>query len=350
MDLRSFIRTPADIQEAKALIVQEHFFYQPFCIADDLEVGGGYEFVRRRPGAGMVYWPGYERERERYPGPRIKTIDPALGSEFRIANDAVRKVYNGFVDQICEQIADIRSKSVADVGCSNGYMPVSLALRGLRGAVGYDQNDHSGCFRFLNRLLGTSVPFVHARYDPVDGRIPGCPTHDVVLSMSVLQHMTEPFRHLHFLRSITREALFLMTNVWDDDDYLVRYGEPNATSDFAYPWCFDNSVYFSDKLLRKALEKAGFGRMVDLEFRFPAGVQHAGARGSHDYAENGAHRQQLTGRALLCFVDGPARGAQASLRAGSRRLASSRTLALLRRAFPRLSWWAIRKLFRKYRD
>ncbi len=350
MDLRSFIRTPADVSEAKALVVQEHFFYQPFRIADDLEVGGGYEFVQRRPGAGMVYWPGYERERERYPGPRIKTIDPALLPEFRVANDALRRVYDGFIDQICEQIADIRSKSVADVGCSNGYMPVSLALRGLRGAVGYDQNDHSGCFRFLNRLLGTSVPFVHARYDLVDGRIPGCPTHDVVMSMSVLQHMTEPFRHLHFLRSITREALFLMTNAWDDDDYLVRYGEPNATSDFAYPWCFDNSVYFSEKLLRKALEKAGFGRIVDLEFRLPAGTQHAEARGGHDYAADGAHRQKLNGKALLCFADGPARGAQASLRTGSYRLASSRTLALLRRAFPGLSWWAIRKLVRKYRD
>lgn len=349
MDLRTFIRTPADIQEAKTLIVQEHFFYQPFRIAEDLEVGGGYEFVRRRPGAGMVYWPAYESERERYPGPPIKTVDQALVSEFRAANDALRQVYDGFVEQICGHVPDIGSRSVADVGCSNGYMPVSLALRG-PGTVGYDQNDHSGCFRFLNRLLGTDARFVHARYDLVDGAIPGCLAHDIVISMSVLQHVGEPFRHLHFLRSITRHALFLMTNAWDDDEYLVRYGEPNVTSDFAFPWCFDNSVYLSEKLLRKSLEKAGFTRVVELEFRLPPGTQHAEARGSHDYAADGAHRQKLTGKALLCFVEGPARGAQASLRRGAYRLASSRLLALLRRMFPRLSWWAIRKTFRRYRD
>jgi hypothetical protein len=349
MDLRPLVRSPADVHEAKSLIVQEHFFYQPFRIADDLEVGGGYEFIRRSPGAGMVYWPAYEGERGRFPGPPIKTIDQALAADFRAANAALRQVYDGFVNQICAHVPDIGSRSVADVGCSNGYMPVSLALRG-PGTVGYDQNDHSGCFRFLNRLLGTRARFEHARYDLVDGAIPGCSVHDIVISMSVLQHVAEPFRHLHFLRSITRHALFLMTNVWDDDEYLVRYGEPNTTSDFAFPWCFDNSVYLSEKLLRKSLEKAGFTRVVELEFRLPPDTRHAEARGSHDYATDGAHRQKLTGKALLCFVDGPARGAQVSLRRGSYRLASSRPLAMLRRMFPRLSWWFIRKTMRRYRD
>jgi hypothetical protein len=350
MDLRSLVRTQADVREAKSLIVQEHFFYQPFRIADDLEVGGGYEFIYRRPGAGMVYWPAYERERDRFPGPPLKTIDPVLVSEFQAANDGIRKVYDGFIEQISGHIAAIQSKSFADVGCFNGYMPVGFALRGARQAVGYDQHDHSGSFRFLNRLLGTNARFVHGRYDFVDGAIAGCALHDIVISMSVLQHMTEPFRHLHFLRSITREALFLMTNVWDDDEYLMRYGEPNATSDFAYPWCFDNSVYLSEKLLRKALEKAGFTRIVDLEFRLPAGTQQAETRGSHDYVTDGAHRQKLSGKALLCFVDGPAAGAQASLRRGNHKLASNRTLALLRRMLPRLSWWVIRKTFRQHRD
>jgi hypothetical protein len=349
MDLRPLVRTPADVHEAKSLIVQEHFFYQPFRIADDLEVGGGYEFIQRRPGAGMVHWPGYEVERGRFPGPPIKTIDPTLVADFSAANAALRQVYDGFVDQLCGHVPDIASRSVADVGCSNGYMPVSLALRGT-GAVGYDQNDHSGCFRFLNRLLGTRARFVHARYDLVDGAIPGCTAHDIVISMSVLQHVAEPFRHLHFLRSITRHALFLMTNAWDDDEYVVRYGEPNTTSDFAFPWCFDNSVYMSEKLLRKALEKAGFTRLVELEFRLPPGTRHAEARGSHDYAADGAHRQKMAGKALLCFVDGPARGAQASLRRGAYRLASNRVLALLRRMFPRLAWWFIRKTVRRYRD
>jgi hypothetical protein len=351
MDLRSRVRTPADIREAKALIAQGHFIYQPFRITDDLEVGGGYEFVNRRPGAGMVYWPAYEQEKERFPGSPLKTIDPALVTEFRAANDFLRSQYNGFIDQVCERIPDIRAKSVADIGCFNGYMPASFSLRGARDAVGYDQDDRSGCFRFLNRLLGTRSRFIHAGYDLAGGTIPGCPAYDVVISMSVLQHMTEPFRHLHFLRSITREALFLMTNAWDDDEYLVRYGEPNAIfPEFEFPWCFDSSIYLSEKLLRKALEKAGFTRIVKLENRSTIGIRHAETRGSHDYANEGGHRQKLTAQPLLCFVDGPATGAQASLKRGSRRPESSRTLALIRKILPQPLRAMARKVFPRRRD
>jgi hypothetical protein len=308
MDLTAYIRTQADIEEAKALIAQSHFTYQPFLLTDDLEVGGGYEFINRRPGAGMVFWPTYEDERDRFPGPTLKTIDPLLVSEFRAANSALRQVYDGFIDQICEHIDDIRAKKVVDIGCFNGYMPVGFARRGVLEAVGYDQDDRSGCFRFLNRLLGTNACFIHAGYDNVSGTIPGCAAADVVISMSVLQHMTEPFRHLHFLRSITDEALFLLTNVWDDDEYLIRYGEPNVIFNYAFPWCFDNSIYMSEKLLRKALEKAGFSVILDLEIRLPTTSVQADTHGSHDYSTTGRHSHSLNGRALLCFVDGPAKG------------------------------------------
>jgi Protein of unknown function (DUF1698) len=348
VDLTSFIRSEPDVEEAKALIVRERFCYQPFRFSPELEVGGGYEFLNRRPGAGMIHWPAYEAERQRFPGPPVKTIDPAELPAFRTANDALRKIYDGFVDQICEQVTDIAARTVADVGCNNGYMPVSFALRGAR-AFGYDQNDASGTFAFLNRLLGADARFVHLRYEPVEGAIPGCSAHDVVISMSVLQHMTEPLRHLHFLRSITRRALFLMTNTWDDDEYLMRYGEPNATSELEFPWSFDNSIYLSEKLLRRALAAAGFTRVVDLEFRAPPGTQQAEARGSHDYASDGAHPRRLEGKALLCFVDGPARGAQASLEVASARLSSNRLLARLRKRFPGLAWWAMRKVMRRYR-
>jgi len=344
MDIRSRVRTQADIQEAKTLIAQTHFIYQPFRVTDDLEVGGGYEFINRKPGAGMVYWPAYERERDLFPGPPLKTIDPVLVSEFRDANEALRKVYDGIIDQVCNHINGIDAKSVADIGCFNGYMPVSFALRGVRQAVGYDLDDRSGCFRFLNRVLDTNARFIHAGYDHAIGTIPGCPAYDVVVSMSVLQHMTEPFRHLHFLRSITREAMLLMTNVWDDDEYLIRYGKPNAIFDFAFPWCFDNSIYLSDKLLRMALQKAGFTRIIDLEIRRPADSNQAKTRGSHDYDTASVHRQNLTGRVLLCFVDGPATGPQAKLHLGYER-AKEPLWSVLRIAFPR-TWSLLRRIFR----
>jgi Protein of unknown function (DUF1698) len=316
VDLRDYIRTPADIAEAKALISQTHFTYQPFRIADELEVGGGYEFIRRKPGAGMVYWPTYDREVCDFPGYPLKIVDPRIKGEFTAANEALRRVYDGFVDQICEQVGDIHLMSVADIGCFNGYMPVSFARRGAGEAIGYDQDDRSGCFKFLNRILGTAAKFVHAGYDFATGIMPGCPRHDVVISMSVLQHSVEPFRHLHFLRSITRRALFLLTNVWTDEDYLIRYGEPNMIFKDAFPWCFDNSAYLSEPLLRKALEMAGFVQIKDLQIRLPASESQVETPGGHDYATGVGHAKSLTGRALLCFVDGVAQGPQADLRLG----------------------------------
>src|SRR5205814_3140946 len=143
-------------------------------------------------------------------------------------------------------------------GCFGGYIPVALSQRGAGLAIGYDQDDRSGCFRFLNRLLGTNAAFIKEGYDLWRGTIPNCPPYDVVVSMSVLQHMSEPLRHLHFLRTITREALVLVTNVWDDDEYVIRMGEPNQAFGHAFPWCFDNSVYLSEKLLRRCLKEAGF--------------------------------------------------------------------------------------------
>ena len=319
MDLRSRIRTPDDLAEVKHLISQTHFTYQPFRLSDDLEVGGGYEFLRRQPGAGLVYWPSYEAEKHRYPGYPLKTVDPSLKTEFTAANAGLRAIYDGFVDQIAQRL-DIRALSVADIGCFNGYMPAAFALRGAPDAVGYDQDDRSGCFRFLNRILGIRARFIHAGYDLASGTMPGQPDYDLVISMSVLQHMAEPFRHIHFLRSLTRRALFLVTNVWSDEDLLVRYGEPNAVfQSYAFPWCFDNSAYLSDRLLAKALEKAGFVRTENLEFRLPPSEQQTETRGAHDYATQGEHAKTLDGRALLCFVDGPARGAQKDLRLGYRR-------------------------------
>jgi hypothetical protein len=67
--------------------------------------------------------------------------------------------------------------------------------------------------------------------------------------------------------------LVLITDAWDEDNYVIRMGEPNQVTDDAFPWCFDNSVYLSEKLLRRSLREAGFTRVVDIKTRFPADVR-----------------------------------------------------------------------------
>jgi hypothetical protein len=63
---------------------------------------------------------------------------------------------------------------------------------------------------------------------------------------------------------------------------VIRMGEPNQVTDDAFPWCFDNSVYLSEKLLRRSLREAVFTRVVDIKTRFPADVRHAHLNGTHD--------------------------------------------------------------------
>src|SRR2546425_1086651 len=137
MDLRPYIRNQSDIAEAKALVASRSFTYQPFRITEQLEVGAGYTFVTRNPAAGLVYWPTYEEEKALYPGQDLGNllIDPSERDQFATANDAIRQVYDGFLDQVCDQIPDISEKSVADIGCFNGYIPVSMFRRGTKLAV-----------------------------------------------------------------------------------------------------------------------------------------------------------------------------------------------------------------------
>ncbi len=325
MDLRKYITSPDEVTEAKRLIASTHFMYQPFRITDDLEVGGGYSFLTRQPGAGLIYWPGYSSEGEAFPGPDLVPylIDNRLKDEFQAANEAIRQQYEGWLDQICDELGPISERTVADIGCFNGYIPVAFSLRGAKAAVGYDIGDRGGCIEFLNRVLKTDAKFILGGYDLASGTMEGCPGYDLVVSMSVLQHMTEPLRHIHFLRSITREALFLVTSVYDDNCYSIRYGEPNKIWRHDFPWCFDNSVYLSKNLLLKALEMAGFSKIVQLQSRLPPGTIQAKSHGYHDYddqsqgqADQTEHQPALSGVCFLAFVDGkPDRGA-ADLRLG----------------------------------
>ncbi|MEQ1811910.1 MAG: methyltransferase domain-containing protein [Terricaulis sp.] len=268
MDLRTHIKTPEQIERFKAIIASTDFMYQPFVLSDDLEVGGGYEFVFNRIGAGFVHWANGG------PPPnapiRDRLISPDILSDFRIANIALRAQYDGWCDSIARQAEASGAQSVCDFGCFNGYIPVGLALRGIKRAVGYDQDDRGACIAALNEVLGTNAEFHQIGYNLETGVIAG-EQFDIVSCMSVLQHIPEPLRFINMLAAMTKQTLYLMTNVWDDDDLVVRYGEPNTVWGHRFPWCFDNSCYLSKKMLLRALELAGFS-CTEVSFDMPQWV------------------------------------------------------------------------------
>jgi hypothetical protein len=272
MDLRPYIKSSTQLARLKRLVASTDFMYQPFIISDELEVGGGYEFIFNKIGAGFVYWGG--------DGPpatapvRSRLIAPEILSDFRMANAALRRVYDDCIDAVCAQIDDISSATVCDFGCFNGYLPVSFAQRGAARAVGYDIDDRGECIATLNSILGTNAEFVHTGYDLGTGTVPKAEQFDVVCCMSVLQHILEPLRFINMLGAITKRCLFLMTSASTDEDLLMRFGEPNTImSDYSFPWCFDNGMYLSERLLRTALKLAGFHTLIDVPINLPSEVQ-----------------------------------------------------------------------------
>ena len=93
MDLRPYIKTRSQLERFKSIVASTNFIYQPFIISDDLEVGGGYEFIFNRMGAGLVHW----RDGTLPSGAPVRSrlINPDLQSDFRIANGALRQVETG---------------------------------------------------------------------------------------------------------------------------------------------------------------------------------------------------------------------------------------------------------------
>lgn len=117
----------------------------------------------------------------------------------------------------------------------------------------------------LNEILGAKAKFINRPYDGRTQAIPKCKSYDVVTSIAVLCHLSDPLQHLGFLGSIARKAIFIWAPVTDDDDYCIRFGEPNKyyKSD-QFPLCFDNLTRPSAKLLRKSLELMGFTKIYEI--------------------------------------------------------------------------------------
>ncbi|MBU2103178.1 MAG: DUF1698 domain-containing protein [Candidatus Omnitrophica bacterium] len=264
MNLKSKIKKH-QLEEARCLVIKGLINYQPYIFADDLQTGVGFEFLSQKEGVGLVYWPTIPKELLRSPEMKRFIIDNSDADDFIKANERLRLAYNSFIDQICFRIGDIHNTTFADIGCNSGYFPISLSLRGAKEAVGYDRQDYSKCFNLFNGILGTNAIFSPLYYGGVTHSVSGCKTYDVVLSMMVLCHLSDTLQHLSFLGSIAKKAIFIWTLVADDEDYTIRFGEPNKYyKNDKFPFCFDNMVRPSLKLLYKSLELMGFTNIYEV--------------------------------------------------------------------------------------
>ena len=181
--------------------------------------------------------------------------------EFFSANAALRRFYDGMIDQIAAAVGPLEGISVLDVGCNTGYFPLAFAQRGVRRSKGIDRIDYSPTISLLNEICGTSVQFSSWRYD---GSLTAFERHDLVLSIAVLVHLSEPLRHLAWLGSSARKALMVFTPCHDRAEHSITFEAANRYyTDAKFPNCFDVTT-LSKPLLRLAFEKMGFTRIIEI--------------------------------------------------------------------------------------
>ena len=259
MDLRKFNPTPAQIDRARELILRGLLGYQPWLFADDFECGVGLEFERDEP-IGIIYLPAVE------PPKALRFVAASDLPSFRAANGRLRKLYDGLADRLCAALGGIAGSTTLDVGCNTGYMPIAFWRRGASRAVGCDREPgFSASFALLNDIIGSKASFVSARYDPQSRAIPNVEPADVVTSLAVVCHLSDPLQHLAALGDLARKALFVWTIVNEDDNMTIHYGEPRwHYKEDRFPDCFDNRILLSRSLMRRSFELLGFNKIVEL--------------------------------------------------------------------------------------
>lgn len=252
------------LDEVRSLVIEGLISYQPFVFSDDLEVGVGYEFEVGRY-AGLVHYPEMPEPYRSSPELARRLLPEGEKNEFRAANQRLAGFYDYLAGEIATGIGGAQGNSFLDVGCNNGYMPISFNKRGATVAAGCDRQDFSRVFRVLNKVAGSDARFIHAWYDPLRHCIEGVEAFDVVTSMAMLCHVSDPLHLLSSLGKLARKALFVWSLFCDDPSYLVRYGEPRG--DYpgdAFPYCFDNMTVPSTALIKRSLELMGFAKVTEV--------------------------------------------------------------------------------------
>jgi len=145
--------------------------------------------------------------------------------------------------------ADLRGKSVLDIGCNGGFYSIEMRRRGAR-VVGIDSDErYLAQARFAAMVHGLDIDFRNMSVYDIGslGEM-----FDVVLFLGVLYHLRHPLLALDLLRhSVVRDQLIVQSMLRGSD--TVRA--------FAEDYPFSNTAIFEDP---------AFPRMFFIEHRYSA--------------------------------------------------------------------------------
>lgn len=273
MDLRPYIKNKELLDRGVALINSNDLFYQPFILADDIEVGEGQNFADRYANVSGVFDLNVYAPKANV-GNRTQAKDAAY---FRKCNAEYRKIYEHLAEIICKQFKNnINDLTFAEVGCNTGLNLFNLAVRGAKKCYGYDWNNMSNVFNWLNDVLGSDVEFQHGAYDNLHHKFQGLDVQevDVMINTVFTNHQCDPLQFLSYICDRARKGVFLWMLTEKDDKCAIYYppAPPHEILDTQrkFPLYFNNDVRLSENLLLLTLKRLGFGDVQVLD-RFVPG-------------------------------------------------------------------------------
>jgi SAM-dependent methyltransferase len=246
MDLRRFELTPRQIAVAESVLN-----YQPFIISDDIQTGVAYS------------WRHADDPRVK-PPLLFRRGDPAWDKAAE-ANESLRRLYDGFIEQIA---ARFPGGSLFDVACNNGYFPVRAETLGMSGCAGSDfYKSYRRSIEFLNTVVGTHVRFTHAPYDPIKRRLATWRRFDVVVASAIMCHLPNPLDFLAALARVARRAIFFWGALAEGDEMTILYHRPHSALRHAawpFPYGFNDDTRISRSLFEFSMRELGFPEIVEL--------------------------------------------------------------------------------------
>jgi hypothetical protein len=250
VDLRLF-----NLSETAARKAANVLNYQPFLITSELQTGVAYSLlhtVEARVHPPMVFhrsdWSAEDWDK------------------ITAANQCQRAMYDAFVETIAEQYS---GKSLLDVACNNGYIPVAARRAGMGPCAGIDAGVHfAESIDFLNGVLGTDVEFFQRIYSPIQPCAPLPRKFDVVCASTILCHLPDPLNFLAYLASLANEAVFFWGQVVDSEHYVVSYKQPHPSlgDPFPFPYAFNDNTRISIGLFKHAMQSMGFRRLMEVPY------------------------------------------------------------------------------------
>jgi tRNA (mo5U34)-methyltransferase len=121
--------------------------------------------------------------------------------------------------------ADLRGKSVLDVGCNAGFYAIEARRRGAARVLGVDgQRQHVRQAVFVRKVLGLDVEYRRMNVYELNRRAVG--EFDVVLALGLIYHLKHLVLALENLFEVTRELLVVETAVMPPERTPASFPHP----------------------------------------------------------------------------------------------------------------------------